>query len=140
VHFAHHQDPLVAPREHTESLRDRLVLLADFEAVLRIVLVEHQGAVVVLRYGAQALAAAERVHCEVASNAVEPALETRAGLERVDAGDGPCHGLLANVFGVLTIAREVTAESIETFGVSAHQNFERGVVSVPVPMHELGIG
>jgi hypothetical protein len=66
--------------EHTESLRDRLVLLADFEAVLRIVLVEHHGAVFVLRHGAQALAAAERVHREVASDTVQPALETRAGL------------------------------------------------------------
>jgi hypothetical protein len=41
VHFAHHQDPLMAFREHAESLRNRLVLLADLEAVLRVVLVEH---------------------------------------------------------------------------------------------------
>jgi hypothetical protein len=31
----------MAFREHAESLRNRLVLLADLEAVLRVVLVEH---------------------------------------------------------------------------------------------------
>lgn len=79
------------------------------------------------------------IHREIVRYAKEPGAERSSRGERVNPGDGPRQGFLAQVLGIDRVPRPACAEALQRWGMAGKQHAKGLDLPVSVRLEQIGV-